>query len=432
MEKVLHQHHDFSFTRVPLSARHNLFILIMVRIGIMTALGQFMLGALLGHSMPFHQAMLATFLGSMLLEVVSLGLGIAAAREGLSTSLLALWGGFGRYGSALVSVLIALSLIGWFGVQNAILSHGVNYALDNQPGFTMSAVISGLGITALMIFGFRALGWIAVITVPLFMLVVGWIVIKLLSGYDLMQLATSFPTGEPMTLGMAATAVAGGYIVTATTTADIARYCQKSHHVFWMVTVSIIVGEFFINGIAILIAHAMNTSDVVTIMTQSAGWLGLLAVILSAVKINDSNLYSSTLALANAIERVSKHRMSYVKLTIILGFTGTLLTIAGILEKFTHFLVLLGIVFPPIAGVILCDYFLLKNHKKELDLSRDNQCLPDPAMLPAIGWYAIIACLSGVLAGLIITVGIPSLNSLLISIMVYRGFHLLPRLGKTK
>lgn len=418
--------------RVPVSARHNLFTLVMIRIGIMTALGQFMLGAMLGHAMPFHQAMLATFLGSMLLEGVSLGLGIAAAREGLSTSLLALWGGFGRYGSVLVSVLIALSLIGWFGVQNAILSHGLNYALDNQLGFIISALISGLGITALMIFGFRALGWIALVTVPLFMLVVGWIVIKLLSGYDLMELVTSLPAGKAMTLGMAATAVAGGYIVTATTTADIARYCQKSSHVFWMVTVSIIIGEFLVNGVAILIAHAMNTSDVVTIMTQSAGWLGLLAVILSAIKINDSNLYSSTLALGNAIERISGYRVSYVGLTIALGLTGTLLTIAGILEQFTHFLVLLGIVFPPIAGVILCDYFLLKNHKKELDISRQNQCLPDPSTLPAIGWYAIIACISGVLAGLMITIGIPSLNSLLMSIMIYGLLHLLPLSEKTK
>lgn len=428
----MHNSNDFYFTRVPYSARRSLFTLVMVRIGIMTALGQFMLGAMLGHSMSFYDAMIATFLGSMLLEVISLGLGIAAAREGLSTSLLALWGGFGRYGSALVSVLIALSLISWFGVQNAILSKGLNYALDNRPGFIISSLVSGLGLTALMVFGFRALGWIAFVTVPLFMFVVAWIVIQMLFGYNLIELATSLPTGSPMALGTAATAVAGGYIVMATTTADITRYCKKNHHVFWIITLSIIVGEFLVNSIAILIAHAMNTSDVVTIMTQSAGWLGLLAVILSAIKINDSNLYSSTLSLAHATAQITGYKVSYVGLTIILGISGTLLTIAGVIEQFTEFLVLLGVIFPPIAGVILCDYFLLKNHRKELDMSRESESLPDPSTLPAIGWRAIIACISGVSVGLVIKAGIPSLNSLLVAMIIYSLLHLYPSSEKTK
>ncbi|WP_407079222.1 purine-cytosine permease family protein [Candidatus Williamhamiltonella defendens] len=419
MKNKLPNTHDFSFMRVPLDCRYSLFTMVMVRIGIMTALGQFMLGAMLGHAMPFYDALLATFLGSMLLEFVSLGLGIAGAREGFSTSQLARWCGFGLYGSSMVSILIVLSLIGWFGVQNAILANGLNYALNNKPGFVTSALLSGLGLTALMTFGFRALGWIAIVTVPLFMLVVGWIVCELLAGYHLIELMTTLPTGQPMTLGMAATAVGGGYIVTSVTTADIGRYCQNSRHVFWMITLSIIVGEFVVNSIAILIAHALNTSDVVTIMTQTAGWIGLLAVILSALKINDSNLYSSSLALLSAVEGISGRRLSYVGLTLALGTAGTLLTVAGILEQFTGFLILLGVIFPPVAGVMLCDYWLLKTHRVELDESLRQQQLPDPKILPAVGWNGVIACLAGILTGLMIKMGIPSLNSLLVSITVY-------------
>ncbi|WP_235667765.1 cytosine permease [Candidatus Williamhamiltonella defendens] len=419
MKNKLPNTHDFCFMRAPADCRSSLFTMVVVRIGIMTALGQFMLGALLGHTMSFYDALLATFLGSMLLECVSLGLGIAGAREGFSTSQLARWCGFGFYGSSLVSILIAFSLIGWFGVQNAILANGLNYAMNNKPGFVICALLSGLGLTALITFGFRAMGWIAILTVPLFMLVVGCIVRELLAGHHVIDLMSTLPKGEPMTLGMAATAVGGGYIVAAISTADIGRSCQNGRHVFWMITLSIIAGEFVVNSIAILIAHALNTSDVLTILTQTAGWIGLLSVILSALKINDSNLYSSSLALLSAVEVISGRRLSYVGLTLALGTVGTLLTVAGILEKFTDFLLLLGVMFPPVAGVMLCDYWLLKTHRVKLDESLRQQQLPDSKILPAVGWNGVIACLAGILTGLMIQMGIPSLNSLLVSIMVY-------------
>lgn len=89
---------NYTFDRVPKSERASLLTTTLVRTGMTTALAQFMLGATLGHSMTFFQAMLATFLGSLLLQIVSFGVGFAGAKEGLSTSLLSRWCGFGYYG----------------------------------------------------------------------------------------------------------------------------------------------------------------------------------------------------------------------------------------------------------------------------------------------------------------------------------------------
>ncbi|CAK8741719.1 hypothetical protein SODG_005037 [Sodalis praecaptivus] len=102
----------YTFSRVPSDERVSLLNVTLVRIGVATALSQFMLGATLGHCMTFWQAMLATFLGSMVLEFVSLGLGIAGMREGLSTSLLARWCGFGRMGASFIGLIILISLLG--------------------------------------------------------------------------------------------------------------------------------------------------------------------------------------------------------------------------------------------------------------------------------------------------------------------------------
>lgn len=414
---------DFVSSRVPASARLSLFSVAIVRIGATTSLVQFMLGATLGHSMSLTQAMLATLLGSLILEFISLGLGIAGAREGLSTSLLSRWCGFGRYGSALIGLAIAMSMLGWFGVQNAILAKGAVYALDLDKEdpviFGWAAAASGLSLTALVVFGIRGLNWTARLAVPLFCLVIAWICIDLVRGHDLVALINTAPAGPALSLGAGATIVAGGYMVFAIVSPDMSRYCRNSRHVFWMMTLSIVVGEFIVNGISILVAKALRTADVVAIMTQSAGWLGLASAILSAVKINDINLYTSTLGFANTLEGITGKKWSYRGIALLLGLVGTALSVLGILEQFTGILTLLGVAFPPIAGVMLIDYYLLRSHRSVLDASRAIAQLPSAADTPAIGWPAMAAWGCGSLSGVIIDWGIPSLNSLLVGSMLY-------------
>ncbi|WP_334473142.1 cytosine permease [Arsenophonus sp. PmNCSU2021_1] len=186
-----------------------------------------------------------------------------------------------------------------------------------------------------------------------------------------------------------------------------------------MITLCIIVGEFIINAISILIAQALNTADIVDIVTVNAGIIGLISVILSVVKVNDINLYTSSLGLANALEVFTGKKWDYFKLTICIGLAGTALSMAGILNHFVDFLSMLGVIFPPIAGVMLVDYYILKTSRKILDETREKGLLPDDASTPLIGWLAIIACIIGTVVGVVFNFGIPSLNSILIAGMTY-------------
>ncbi|ACQ68090.1 purine-cytosine permease family protein [Candidatus Williamhamiltonella defendens] len=408
---------NHTFSRVPQTERVSLLTTTLVRTGMTTALAQFMLGATLGNSMTFTQAMLATFLGSLLLQIVSFGVGFAGTKEGLSTSLLARWCGFGRYGSALVGMAIVISCLGWFGVQNSILAEGIVYGLNEKISFEIAALISGCLLTLLVVIGFIGLSWTAKLTLPIFSLVMAWIFFDTLRGNNMADLILSLPQGQSMTIGAGATMVAGGAIVGALITPDITRYCKNGRHVFWMITISYIIGEFIVNGIAILVAHALNTADVVTIMTQSAGWLGLISVILSAVKVNDTALYSSSLAVINIIETIFNNKYSYKVITLLLGIIGTLLSAIGIMKQFVSFLILLGIVFPPIAGIMMVDYYILKTNRASLEVSRKTGKLPESTI--PISWSSIFSWLLGSGIGFTIDWGIPSLNSLLVASAVY-------------
>ena len=92
---------DYTLSRVPAEAKQPFWRILVIRIGSIGCVSQLVLGASLGYGMSFWGAFWATMLGSVLLQVISWALGTAAAREGLSTSLLSRWTGFGKMGSAI-------------------------------------------------------------------------------------------------------------------------------------------------------------------------------------------------------------------------------------------------------------------------------------------------------------------------------------------
>ncbi|HGJ5884455.1 purine-cytosine permease family protein [Arsenophonus sp.] len=406
-----------SLNRIPEKAKVSLVSVTLVRMGMATTLPQFIIGATLGHSMTFWDAMLATCLGSLIIEFISLGLGFAGMKEGFSTSLLARYCGFGRIGSILLSLVIVISLIGWFGVQNTIFTKGILHAVDYKINFGVIAFFSGISLTFLVASGFKALAWTAKIAVPLFFIVILYIFLFLIFKDDI--IIQNYSNTSNLSITQAATVVAGGFMVGALTTPDISRYCKNQNHLFWMITLCIVVGEFIINGISIYIAHRLNTADIVTIMTHNAGIIGLASIILSVIKVNDVNLYSASLGSANALQAFTGKKWDYFKLTICVGLAGTALSMAGILDHFVDFLSMLGVIFPPIAGVMLVDYYILKTSRKILDETREKGLLPDDSSTPLIGWSAIIACIIGTAVGVVFNFGIPSLNSILTSGIAY-------------
>src|SRR5674476_397304 len=171
------QHDDYSLQRVPASARRRWFPIAVQRFGQISALSQFLLGATLGYSMSFTNAFWAILLGSVLLEIVICVVGIIGQKEGLQTSLLARWTGFGEVGSALVGLAIAISLIGWFGIQSAIAADSLNALMPGILPRPAWSILAGLVVTAIVVFGFRGMQWLANLAVPLFLILVTWSVI---------------------------------------------------------------------------------------------------------------------------------------------------------------------------------------------------------------------------------------------------------------
>ena len=93
-------HDDYALRRVPRSERYPWFSVAMQRFGQIACMSQFLLGATLGFGMDFWGAFWAFTLGCGDPRGRWRSRRHRGMREGLSTSVLARWTGFGRVGSA--------------------------------------------------------------------------------------------------------------------------------------------------------------------------------------------------------------------------------------------------------------------------------------------------------------------------------------------
>jgi cytosine permease len=408
---------DFALSRVRPDAQKPWFGIAVQRFGQVSALSQFLLGATLGYSMTFGEAFLALLLGSIILEVIMCIVGIIGQKEGLNTALLARWTGFGEIGASLVGLAIGISLIGWFGIQSAISAESLDALMPGiMPAWAWS-LIFGLAVTAIVAIGFKGMQWLANVTVPLFLILVGWSVISELSNHDIGELLTGPAPGPTMSIWQGTGIVAGGLIVGAIITADMTRFNRSRADVIKQTVVGVSLGEFVIGLSGVLLAHAAASGNIVAIVTSSVGFVGLIIVITGTLKINDWNLYSSTLGLVNFISTALGKNIHRVTTTIVLGIVGSVLAAAGILGQFADFLIILGVAFPPIAGIMVAEYFIVRRWRPELDQTRASGRLPETA--PRIVPATIVIWLVSALAGYIITWGIPPVLSLVLSMVLY-------------
>lgn len=95
-----------------------------------------------------------------------------------------------------------------------------------------------------------------------------------------------------------------------------------------------------------------------------------MLVVVFTLRVNDLSLHSSSLGIVNAVEGITGKKLKYTYTTLVIGILGTTLSVLGILDRFVDFLTVLGVVFPPIIGIMLVDYSLLCSSRKILDDSR--------------------------------------------------------------
>jgi cytosine permease len=203
----------------------------------------------------------------------------------------------------------------------------------------------------------------------------------------------------------------------AITAPDMTRFNKKAWHVVAQSSCSMILSEYIVGMTGVLLGHMAGTSNVSHIVLGTSGFFGLIIVILATVKINDWNLYSSSLGVTNFIQSVFGKRVQRGAVTIVIGLLGTILSAIGFLDHFKDFLSLLGVAIPPVGGIIVAEYWIVRRHRGALDATRDAGTLPAKmaTWIPA----SIFVWAAAFCVGKFVPWGIPTINSLLTSLVLY-------------
>lgn len=398
---------DYGRVSVPIENRKSLFSISMVTIGYTVCMSGLFTGAALAAGMTLENAIIATLIGNL---IVSLYSGLCASigtRYGVSATMLTRQA-FGRSGAKLIGVIIAISLTGWYSYQCGFFGETIAALIPNG-GFLVQPQIAafwgGLLMMVTAILGFKGLQTLSNIGVPSLIaicilgIIKGTILIAGGSG------VTEIAAGSEVSIMSGVTMAVGAVAVAGVVQSDISRYAKNIKHCWISTFIGFICGNSFVIITGVIFIKATGATVIPSAMVSlGLGVLGLFILIISQWTTNDNNLYSSSLGLLQIIPHVKK---AYI--TAALGIAGTIAGTFGIYNFYVPFLNFLGSVIPPVSGIIIADFYLVK---KSYSFGEGTEyCLWNLSSL--------IALVVGCLVGLYVNIGISSINGLVSGFLVH-------------
>ncbi len=397
---------DYATTRVPLNERRSTANIAFVTAGFCIAMSGLYTGAALAAGLSFREAMIAALIGNLILAIFGGTIGAAGAKEGLSSARLAIYS-FGTSGFKIVSFVLAITMAGWFSVQSGLFGQTMN-AMFPKAGFItnphVAAIWGGLLMLLTAYFGYKGLEILSYFAVPLISLLAIFGVVKSVGGVGGWQGAMDIVPEGSVTIGAGIVMVVGSFAAGSSAQADIARYARDSKAAWVGSVIGYMGANTFIIISGYLVTLTTGYGDLPNAMlAMGLGIPALLVLILAQWTTNDNNLYTASLGFAN-IFNLQRRRF-----VLLVGILGSILAGLGAADHFSSWLSILGIGIPPMAGIIIADYYLVNNKKYRAEAEK----------MPAWNINAIIAWIIACLVGFLVKAGIASINSLVVAMVIY-------------
>ncbi len=379
--------------------------------GGMVSVPSLFIGSTLIASLSFGEVMLAGSLGFCIVATFMSLESVAAVEQRLNTVELAS-SAFGRKGANFVlGLALGLSLLGWFGVQSAVAGASFARIMQMFFGLSVPASVSSLVLGLLMmltaVFGFRHVKWLNFFGVPCKIALLVYAMVVAFQSHSWALVANYRP--DPARRIDMLTAIGlciGFFSVGGVVSPDYARHARTRTDAVLGSVLGLVPSAMGMAACGAILAVIQQTYDIVEIYARMGmPILALSVLIVAAWTTNVMNAYSSGLAL-NGLLHWPPHRRRFA--TLIAGVLGSLLAASGILDQFTSFLLLLTATVPPVAGVIVSDYWLVGNRPAAGGADANSWRLP-----------GILAWLCGVATVLLLGHPIRSVVGIVVAASVY-------------
>ncbi len=291
---------------------------------------------------------------------------------------------FGIRGSVLPSIANIVLNIGWNGLGCYLAAISMSYLFGELFGWPVYGdpnsewvLIIGASINVVLstaivlIGGSRGIKMVEKFIVVIMVGLSIWITVAVASTIPLEQLLAWTPGDDyAISTGAAMDIITANIFCWVICVAEFSRYAKsKSAASVSPMAGSVLAFYFFAFTGAIGVIGASITTGVFdpnysdpssVAVTLGLGWVALLVVVMAVVTTNVTGLYVAVLATANIKETISTK-----KVTIFLGLCMEVLSIATIYnatiyDAFSMWLAFLGIVIPPLAAIMVTDYYCIR------------------------------------------------------------------------
>lgn len=408
-EQVKEYVNDYATIPVPLDKRRSSFSLAMVLVGSIICLSSIYVGANFVGQLSLSQVITACLVGNLVLSVLGGLLSYIGTKTGVGIAML-MRQSFGVLGNYIIAILTAVVELGWFGYQCGFFGSTIHVMFPNA-GIITEPVVAGIWGGLLMMttafIGYKGLELLSNIASPLILLmcvVACGIAAARVGGMDVFNQITLQNDGT-MSTAVGIVSVIGAYAMGAVLQPDLTRYGKSGTHSVLGAVFGFIIANSFVIIAGYFICTVSETGDVAVALLNILGSWSLLLLILAQWTTNDNNLYYSSLA---AVVAVPKWKKKYV--VIAFGIIATIAGALGIVNYFTTWLGILGTAIPPVAGILIMDYFFVKKKHYQFGAGVEHRFCSMPALL---SWAA------GCIVGYAVTWGIASINSMVVAAAVY-------------
>lgn len=361
-------------SEVPASQRQSWIAVMFVWIGSMICLSSLLTGSAIVSGLSFGMAVLSGVVGYAFILIITILQGIQSTDLGKPTVVLSECT-YGEKGSRYIfSSIIAISLVGWFGVQAEIAGGTVSQLFASAFNINVSVPLASLVVGILMlitaIYGFKVMEYLNYVSVPLMILVLVVSFYNAVTTTSLSELTAYTPT-EPMSLLQGIGIAVGGFIVGAVIAGDYTRFNKTRKDTIKSAAFGIVPAGILLIVMGAILFILSGSDDLTMVLLQYFPFAGIvfLMLLLATWTTNITNAYSAGLAIVTGLELKENKRGIA---TAIAGLIGTLLAVGGILDHFVSFLTILTALVTPIAGVMIADYWIICKGNKQTFANKQN------------------------------------------------------------
>ncbi|HLS66322.1 MAG TPA: cytosine permease [Pseudogracilibacillus sp.] len=356
--------------------------------GMSVQLGIFLVSASFVQIMTLNQILLALFLGLMLCWGVSILVSDIGIKYGIAFAS-SIMVSFGYKGSQFGSLLRLIPSVFWVGFNTWIAGMALNEIFKLM--FGIQSLIIAMGIIAivtvlLVFYGAKLVAIFNWFVSPI-LLIIGVYLLYLLLTMNEVSLIEVLPMGETSggfkEVAFATMVIAGGWIMVVAGFNDVARECKVSDkadlsswgktnnkfavaQLIGLVPASLLFG--FIGAVSAVLTGNGNPVEVITATVgQNSIFIAILCQLFLVLALLSTNSGANVLGSAYILTSIFNKKINLRISAILIVCIALVAQPWKVGESIENAMGIMSSLISPIAGIIIVDYYLIRNRYIDLD-----------------------------------------------------------------